>query len=63
MAFCLWIRYEGCEWGWNDKTKKTEMEEDGARYLIARDENGEPNACVHFRFDLDDDIEVVYWFV
>lgn len=39
------------------------MEEDGARYLIARDENGEPNACVHFRFDLDDDIEVVYWFV
>ncbi|CAD5113671.1 DgyrCDS2831 [Dimorphilus gyrociliatus] len=52
--------YEACEWGWNDKAKKSEMEEDAARYLIARDEKGDPQACVHFRFDLDDDIEVVY---
>lgn len=54
--------YEASDWGWNDREKKTELTEDKAWYLIARDVNSEnkPIACVHFRFDLDYDDEVLY---
>ena len=33
------------------------------RYLIAKDENGKAVGLSHFRFDLDNDIEVLYWYV
>lgn len=53
--------YETSDWGWNDREKKTELTEDKAWYLIARDAtNNKPVACVHFRFDLECDDEVVY---
>lgn len=62
-----WIvdRYETSEWGWSDKEKREEMTEDKAWYLLARDadNNNAPVAVVHFRFDLDNDDEVLYWFV
>lgn len=32
-----------------------------ARYLVARNQDQAPVAVVHFRFDLDADIEVLYW--
>ena len=32
-------------------------------FLIARDAAGRPVGFVNFRFDLDESIEVVYWYV
>ena len=37
------------------------MSEDAAWYLIVRDLEDTPLACVHFRFDVDCDDEVLYW--
>ena len=33
------------------------------RYLIAKESSGKPVGCSHFRFDLDESIEVLYWLV
>ena len=52
--------YDACEWGWNDKEKRSEMTESMAKYLIARNAEGKIVAFCHFRFDLDYDDEVVY---
>ena len=39
------------------------MSEDAAWYLIVRDaETNTPVGCVHFRFDIDCDDEVLYWY-
>lgn len=47
-------------WGWNEEEKHKEMTEDSAYYLIASCE-GKKVAFSHFRFDVDQDIEVLYW--
>lgn len=56
--------YEESEWGWKEATKREEMFDDRARYLIARstaEENaGKVLAFAHFRFDMDYDDEVLY---
>ena len=57
------FRYEDSDWGWNDKQKKEEMTDESAWYLVARDADNKPVAIVHFRFDLDEEIEVLYWSV
>lgn len=45
---------------WKDKDKKEEMTEDAAWYLTARDAENTPVATAHFRFDVDEGIEVLY---
>ena len=57
----LYLRYETCDWGWKDKDKREELTEDKARYLIVRDQEKNPVAFVHFRFDIEIDEEVLYW--
>jgi len=52
--------YEKSEWGWDDKTKKDEMFDGMARYLIARNQEGKPVAMALFRFDMECDDEVLY---
>ncbi|XP_078592744.1 N-alpha-acetyltransferase 40-like [Branchiostoma floridae x Branchiostoma japonicum] len=52
--------YEESNWGWNDRLKKEELTEDKAWYLVARDQEGQPIAFSHFRFDMDEDEEVLY---
>lgn len=55
-------RYEQCSWGWNDKNKYEEMTDESAWYLIAQSAD---NTCLgfsHFRFDLDEGQEVLYWY-
>ena len=42
--------------GWNEKAKKDEMREEGARYIFDRD----CSAFVYFQFSIDDDEPVVY---
>lgn len=55
-------RYEESDWGWKDKDKYAEMTEDRAQYLVAFDvTTGKPVAFTHFRFDMELDDEVVYW--
>jgi len=51
------------EWGWSDKEKQSEMSDPHAWYLLAhdRDRDHQPVAAVHFRFDIDNDDEVLYW--
>ena len=50
--------YETSDWGWRDKEKKEELTEETAWYLLCKDEEGKDVAFVHFRFDLEDDVEV-----
>jgi len=59
--------YEASSWGWNEKEKKQEMREDNARYLLVYDPTTTTAtsseslvAMCHFRFDVDDDVEVLY---
>lgn len=52
--------YESSGWGWNDKQKREEMTDENAWYLIAKDQENKPVAMVHFRFDIDEEIEVLY---
>ena len=54
-------RYESSQWGWSDKQKREEMTEEAAWYLIAYDAEQKPVAVCHFRFDIDNDDEVLYW--
>lgn len=52
--------YEQSDWGWNDRDKREEMTDGRAWYLVARDDEGKPVAFVHFRFDMEEDEEVLY---
>jgi len=52
--------YETSDWGWRDKEKRDELTEESAWYLICKDEDGNNVAFAHFRFDLEDDVEVLY---
>lgn len=52
--------YEQSSWGWKESTKKEEMYEDAAWYLIAETEEGVPVAYAQFRYDMDYDDEVLY---
>ena len=63
----MWIfavvvcRYDTCSWGWNDAKKYEELMDDDAWYLMAESEAGVPLGFSHFRFDLDEGVEVLYW--
>lgn len=46
--------------GWKDREKKEELSEEKACYLIVRNQEKQPVAFVHFRFDLEFDEEVLY---
>ncbi|XP_064624088.1 N-alpha-acetyltransferase 40-like [Lineus longissimus] len=52
--------YEESEWGWKDREKREEMEEEKAWYLLACDGTAKTVAFVHFRFDMECDDEVLY---
>jgi len=54
--------YESSSWGWHREEKFKEMTEDAAWYLIAYNEEEKPVAFSHFRFDMDYDIPVLYWY-
>lgn len=52
--------YEQSKWGWNETSKHAELTDDNAWYLIATSE-GKMSGFSHFRFDLDNGMEVLYW--
>ncbi|KAK9686832.1 Acetyltransferase (GNAT) family [Popillia japonica] len=53
-------KYEDCSWGWNDTKKYEELTDEDAWYLIAQSKDGKPIGFSHFRFDLDEGVEVLY---
>jgi len=66
VCVCVCVRYAISEWGWNDGEKQAEMSDAHAWYLLAHDQDRDgrpPVAAVHFRFDIDNDDEVLYWCV
>lgn len=52
--------YEASEWGWSERAKRQELTHRNAWYLIASTPMGEPVGFIHFRFDVDNGIEVLY---
>merc|ERR1712149_57258 len=47
--------------GYNPETKRSELMEDAAWYLLAREaDTNKPVAFSHFRFDMDHDDDVLY---
>ncbi|XP_013406663.1 N-alpha-acetyltransferase 40 [Lingula anatina] len=52
--------YEDSDWGWNDKDKRDELTDEAAWYLLARTDDNKPVAFIHFRFDLEEEVEVLY---
>ncbi|XP_003738295.1 N-alpha-acetyltransferase 40 [Galendromus occidentalis] len=52
--------YEKSNWGWNESQKRKELTKKTSQYLIARDPNGRIVAFVHYRFDMDFDLPVLY---
>lgn len=54
-------RYEQSEWGWKEREKREEMNDERAWYLLARDGDSAPVAFSHFRFDVECGEEVLYW--
>ncbi|XP_017782101.1 PREDICTED: N-alpha-acetyltransferase 40 [Nicrophorus vespilloides] len=53
-------KYENCSWGWSDGKKREELLDDTAWYLVALSHDGHPIGFSHFRFDIDEGIEVLY---
>ncbi|TNN85242.1 N-alpha-acetyltransferase 40 [Liparis tanakae] len=45
--------YEQSEWGWKEREKRDEMNDERAWYLLARDGDSAPVAFSHFRFDVE----------
>nr|XP_023030225.1 N-alpha-acetyltransferase 40 [Leptinotarsa decemlineata] len=54
------LKYEQCSWGWSDEKKLSELTDEAAWYLIAKSVDGNLLGFSHFRFDIDDGIEVLY---
>ncbi|XP_065681784.1 N-alpha-acetyltransferase 40 isoform X2 [Hydra vulgaris] len=52
--------YQLSSWGWSEKKKREEMQEHNARYLLVKDHEENFLGMAHFRFDVDNDIEVLY---
>ncbi|XP_030759538.1 N-alpha-acetyltransferase 40 [Sitophilus oryzae] len=55
------LKYEACSWNWNDTKKSEELYDEAARFLIAKStEDGSYLGFSHFRFDMEEGIEVLY---
>ncbi|CAI6366046.1 unnamed protein product [Macrosiphum euphorbiae] len=53
--------YKKCPWGWNGKDKRAELFHKDSRYiLVQHSSNNSIAAFVHFRFDIENLIEVLY---
>ncbi|XP_077517149.1 N-alpha-acetyltransferase 40 [Amblyomma americanum] len=57
--------YEASQWGWSENAKRKELSHRDAWYLVAHmeddnDGNGLPVGFVHFRFDMDGGMSVLY---
>jgi hypothetical protein len=62
MKTCVKEYYVRGGWGWNDRDKWQELTDETSCFLLARDAvSGSLVGFVSFRFDLDEGVEVLYW--
>ncbi|VDL74734.1 unnamed protein product [Nippostrongylus brasiliensis] len=52
--------YSMSQWGWDPESKKAELGATTARFIIAKNEKGEPIGYTHYRFDMDHNSSVLY---
>lgn len=52
--------YENTDWGWKDDVKLAELSHKDARYLIVRDLNRKIVGFSHFRFDVEQNLPILY---
>lgn len=52
--------YENTDWGWKDDVKLTELTHKDARFLIVRDLNEKIVGFSHFRFDVEQNLPILY---
>ncbi|KAK6013509.1 acetyltransferase, GNAT family [Ostertagia ostertagi] len=52
--------YSMSQWGWDPESKKAELNATTARFIIAKNEKGEPIGYTHYRFDMDHNSSVLY---
>ncbi|KAH7967864.1 N-alpha-acetyltransferase 40 [Rhipicephalus sanguineus] len=53
--------YESSQWGWSENAKRKELGHRDAWYLVARlEEDDSPVGFIHFRFDMDGGMSVLY---
>ncbi|PIO73340.1 acetyltransferase, GNAT family [Teladorsagia circumcincta] len=52
--------YSMSQWGWDPESKKAELSATTARFIIAKNEKGEPIGYTHYRFDMDHNTSVLY---
>ena len=56
--------YEASQEGWNEEEKRIELFDVQSYYLIATDvNNNKPIGYCHYRYDMDDECEVIYWYI
>ena len=48
--------YDEAGYGWDDQDKLSELSEDGTRFLVARNKDGQRIAFAHFRFTVQGDV-------
>lgn len=53
--------YKRSNWGYEENSKKQELQATTARYIIVKDSKKKHIGYVHYRFDLDHGIPVLYW--
>ncbi|XP_066142673.1 N-alpha-acetyltransferase 40 [Euwallacea fornicatus] len=55
------LKYEQSSWGWSENKKRDELFDEAAKFLIAKSaHDGAYLGYSHFRFDVDEGIEVLY---
>lgn len=52
--------YVNSDWGWNETEKKKELVEENARFLLAKNCDGNIMAFTHFRFDVEVNQPILY---
>ncbi|KAG8200211.1 hypothetical protein JTE90_024990 [Oedothorax gibbosus] len=54
------LLYENTDWGWKDDAKLNELTHKDARFLIVRDTNQKIVGFSHFRFDVEQNLPILY---
>eukprot|EP00127_Corallochytrium_limacisporum_P003813 Clim_evm27s153 gene=Clim_evmTU27s153 len=52
--------YRRSSLGWHRDEKRLELDDHRARYLVMYDSEGAPMAFMHYRFELEDGVDVIY---
>ncbi|XP_054710819.1 N-alpha-acetyltransferase 40-like [Uloborus diversus] len=54
------VLYEKSDWGWDETQKMEELQDENARFLLAKDCDGKLVGFSHFRFDIEEHQPILY---